>query len=39
VVQDLMGHSDARMLEIYQHVRPVMHQRAVARLDRRFGGS
>ena len=38
VVQDLMGWSTAAMAEIYQHVRPVMHARVVARLDERFGG-
>lgn len=38
VVQDLMGHSDARMLQIYQHVRPAMHEHARSALDRRFGG-
>lgn len=38
VVQDLMGWSTAAMAEIYQHVRPVMHARVVASLDRRFGG-
>jgi integrase len=38
LVQDLMGHSDARMLEIYQHVRPVMHEQARSMLDQRFGG-
>jgi integrase len=39
VVQDLMGWSTAAMAEIYQHVRPVMHARVVASLDRRFGGA
>jgi integrase len=38
VVQDLMGWSTAAMAEIYTHVRPVMHARVVASLDRRFGG-
>jgi len=38
VVQDLMGWSTAKMAEIYQHVRPAMHARVVARLDERFGG-
>ncbi len=38
VVQDLMGHSSAAMLKIYQHVRPVMHARTAAMLDELFGG-
>lgn len=38
-VQDLLGWSSAAMAEIYQHVRPAMHRRVVARLDERFGGS
>jgi integrase len=38
VVQDLMGWSTAAMAEIYQHVRPVMHARAVSALDGVFGG-
>lgn len=37
VVQDLMGWSTAAMAEIYQHVRPVMHARAVTKLDGVFG--
>jgi len=37
VVQDLMGWSTAAMAEIYTHVRPVMHQRAVSALDQVFG--
>jgi integrase len=37
VVQDLMGWSSARMAEIYQHVRPAMHERAVAALDQILG--
>ena len=37
VVQDLMGWSTAAMAEIYQHVRPAMHARAVAKLDEVFG--
>ena len=38
VVQDLMGWSTAAMAEIYVHVRPVMHARAVATLDEVLGG-
>ena len=38
VVQDLMGWSTAAMAEIYQHVRPAMHARAMAALDEVFGG-
>jgi len=38
VVQDLMGWSTAAMAEIYQHVRPAMHARAVSALDQVFGG-
>jgi integrase len=38
LVQDLMGWSTARMAEIYQHVRPVMHERAVSMLDEALGG-
>lgn len=38
VVQDLMGWSTAAMAEVYQHVRPAVHARVVASLDRRFGG-
>jgi len=37
VVQDLMGHSSAELLKIYQHVRPVMHARAAAMLDELYG--
>ena len=37
VVQDLMGWSSAKMSEIYQHVRPVMHARVVAMLDEALG--
>lgn len=38
VVQDLMGWSTAAMAEIYVHVRPAMHARAVSALDQVFGG-
>jgi integrase len=38
VVQDLMGWSTAAMAEVYQHVRPAMHARALAALDQAFGG-
>lgn len=38
LVQDLMGHSDTRLQQIYVHVRPVMHEQARSALDRRFGG-
>jgi integrase len=38
VVQDLLGWSTAAMAEVYQHVRPAMHARVVARLNERFGG-
>jgi integrase len=34
VVQDLMGHSSAAMLQVYQHVRPVLHKAAADVLDR-----
>jgi integrase len=37
VVQDLMGWSSAKMAEIYQHVRPVMHARVVSMLDEVLG--
>jgi integrase len=37
VVQDLMGHSSAALLDIYQHVRPVMHQQAADAIDRVLG--
>ena len=37
VVQELMGWSSAKMAEIYQHVRPVMHARVVSMLDEVLG--
>lgn len=37
-VQDMMGWSSAAMAQIYQHVRPVVHARVVARLDEILGG-
>jgi len=37
LVQDLMGWSTAAMAQIYQHVRPVMHERAVSMLDEVLG--
>jgi len=37
VVQDLMGWSSAKMAEVYQHVRPVMHARVVSMLDEVLG--
>lgn len=37
VVQELLGWSDSRMAEIYQHVRPATHARVVSALNRRFG--
>lgn len=37
VVQELMGHSSTRMLQVYQHVRPVMHARVVSSIDKLFG--
>jgi integrase len=37
LVQDLMGWSTARMAEIYQHVRPVLHAQAAAMLDEALG--
>lgn len=37
VVQDLMGWSSAAMLVLYQHVRPVLHERALGRIDRALG--
>jgi integrase len=39
LVQDLMGWSSARMAEVYQHVRPAMHARAVAMMDEMLGGT
>lgn len=38
VVQDLMGHSSTALLQVYQHVRPVMHARTAAMLDELLGG-
>ena len=38
VVQELLGWSDSRMAEIYQHVRPATVARVLSALDRRFGG-
>src|SRR5487761_37050 len=37
IVQDLMGHSSAALLDVYQDVRPVMHQLAADALDRALG--
>jgi len=37
LVQDLMGWSTAAMAQIYVHVRPVMHERAVTMLDEVLG--
>ncbi len=37
VVQAMMGHSTAAMLEIYQHVRPVLHGQVADAVDRVFG--
>ena len=37
VVQELLGHSSTALLQIYEHVRPVMHDRAVAILDEALG--
>ena len=38
LVQDLMGWSSAKMSEVYQHVRPVMHEHARRLLDGALGG-
>jgi integrase len=38
LVQDLMGHSTTAQLQVYQHVRPRMHERAVSMLDEMLGG-
>jgi integrase len=38
LVQDLMGHSTTALLQVYQHVRPVMHEQARSMLDQAFGG-
>jgi hypothetical protein len=32
-----MGWSSAAMLVLYQHVRPVLHERALGRIDRALG--
>lgn len=37
LVQELMGHSSTALLQVYQHVRPVMHERAAAMLDEALG--
>jgi integrase len=37
LVQDLMGHSTTALLEVYQHVRPAMHEQAAKLLDEMLG--
>lgn len=37
VVQEMLGWSSAKMAEIYQHVRPLMHRRVVSMIDDALG--
>ena len=37
LVQELMGHSSTALLQVYQHVRPVLHERALGILDQALG--
>ena len=38
IVQAMMGHSTTKLLEIYEHVGPVLHQQVADVIDRVFGG-
>jgi integrase len=37
VVQELLGHSSVRLLSVYQHVRPVLHERAADAVQQALG--